>query len=186
VTDLPPPPPAPASRAIVFHVTNRASGARWVHTAGDDECAAFDVLRGGSPLAIVPTRVCGCSCAPAVPRATYRKLAPGETLEITWDGIAHAPSGLCVTGERFGCGAGEIVTMQTSIPYAATALHYDVVLHVESALPSSCSEQGDGSWTCGAEGIAAGTTCVRGLGKVTALLSLEGDAGSARLDFELQ
>jgi hypothetical protein len=186
LTDLPPPPPAPATRAIVFHVTNRASDARWVQTAGDDECAPFDVVRGGAALATLPTRVCGCSCAPRAPRATYRKLGPGETVDITWDGVAHAPHELCVTGERFGCGAGELTYMATSTPYAATAPHYDISIHVESSAPPGCSDQGDGSWTCGADGVAAGTTCVRGPGKVTALLSLAGDASTPKLDFELR
>lgn len=186
VTVLPPRGTGPAARPIVFHVTNHASDARWVQTEGDDACAPFDVLRGGAPVAIRPTRVCGCSCEPPESRATYRKLGPGDTLDITWDGIAQQPSALCVAGESFGCATGEVFFMPTSTPVVANALHYGITLHVESAAPAGCSEQGEGSWTCGGDGVTPGTQCVHGAGKVTMLLSLQEDAGSPRLDFELK
>lgn len=185
VTELPPAAPVKA-RAIAFHVINRSSQPRWVQIEGDEGCSPFDVLRGGAPIPIAPTRVCGCDCKAAEPRAAYKRLAPGETLDLSWDGIAQRQSLLCVTGKSFGCAEGQRLSMPTSTPYVANALHYDVALHVETAAPAGCSEQPDGSWLCGGDGIAPGTTCVHGAGKATALLSLEGDAGSAKLDFDLQ
>ena len=186
VTDMPAATPVTA-RAIPFHVTNRSSQARWVQTAGDEGCSPFDVLRGGAPIPITPTRVCGCDCKAAEPRAVvYKRLAPGEALDLSWDGIAQQQSLLCVTGEKFGCADGQVLSMPTSTPYVANALHYDIAIHVETAAPAGCTEQPDGSWQCGGEGIAPGTTCVHGLGKMSALLSLDADAGSPKLDFDLQ
>ena len=187
VTEVPAPAPAvaPAARAIVFHVTNRSKQFRWVQTAGDDGCSPFDVLRGGAPLAVVAPHACGCDCKAPEPRTAYRRLGPGDTLDLSWNGLAQQITYVCVTGKTFGCADGQVASLPTSTPFAAAALHYDVALHVETSAPAGCDEQSDGTWPCGAKGIAEGAGCAHGLGNVKAQLTLDADAGSAKLDFPL-
>jgi hypothetical protein len=122
-------------RAITFHVTNDSGQTRWVQTTADDGCAAFDIVRGGAPFALAAPFTCGCQCTAPAPRVGFARLAPGEAVDLHWDGLVYQLSSACVTGPAFGCLDNEYREIPTATAFAARPTRYDGVLHVESIEP---------------------------------------------------
>lgn len=122
-------------RAITFHVTNDSGQTRWVQTAADEGCAPFDVVRGGAAFVLAEPAVCGCSCAAPAPRIAFARLAPGEAVDLQWDGLVYQNTATCVTGPAFGCADNESREIATATGSAALPSRYDGVVHVESVEP---------------------------------------------------
>jgi hypothetical protein len=158
------PPPGTLVRAITFHVTNDSGQPRWVQTGADDGCSTFDLVRGGAPFTLVPPAACGCECKAPEPRTSYTRLAPGESVDLPWNGLVYQLRQTCVTGAAFGCAEGETREILTATASPAPVTRYDGVLHVESIEPPGCSAQsGSALFACGAEGAVPGQ-CAHGTG----------------------
>jgi len=163
-------------RAISFHVTNDSDQPRWVQTTADEGCSTFDLVRGGAPFVVVPPAPCGCECKAPEPRTSYTRLAPGESVDVHWDGLVYLLAGTCVTGAAFGCPQGVSREVLTGSASAALATRYDGVVHVESIEPPGCTAQAASAVvTCGAEG-AVPDRCAHGVGEVRFSFVLGSDA----------
>jgi hypothetical protein len=173
-------------RAIAIHVTNDSGGPRWVQTGGDEGCAIFDVLRGGSPLALVPPALCGCDCQSPQLHATYTRLAPGESVDLHWDGVQYQLTLVCVTGTANGCPNGETKETIAASGLASPPTNYTGVLHVESIEPPGCAPR-DGSpiWACDAKG-AVPSECAHGTGQARFPLALTNGAASSTIPVSLK
>jgi hypothetical protein len=172
--------------AITFHVTNDSGQPRWVQTTADDGCSTFDLLRGGAPFPLAEPAVCGCDCKAPEPRTSYTRLAPGESVDLHWDGLVYRLLTTCVTGAVFGCAEGVTREILTATASAAPAARYDGVLHVESIEPPGCTAQPSSVVeTCGAEGAVPGR-CAHGTGEARFSLVLTGDAAPAPIPVSLK
>jgi len=180
------PPPGTVVRAVSFHVTNDSGQPRWVQTSADDGCSTFDLVRGGAPFAVVPPAACGCDCKAPEPRTSYTRLAPGESLDLRWDGLVYQVGGTCVGGAAFGCKDGETREVLTASASAALSTRYVGVLHVESVEPPGCIAQPASMIVaCGAEGAVPGR-CAHGTGEARFDFLLGSDAAPESIPVSLK
>jgi hypothetical protein len=157
-------------------VTNDSGQTRWVQTTADDGCATFDLVRGGAPFTLAAPAACGCECNAPAPRTSYTRLAPGESVDLRWDGLVYQLGSTCVTGAAFGCADGVSREVLTATASAAPSTRYDGVLHVESIAPPGCTAQTSSNVEiCGGAGAVAGR-CAHGTGEARFPLLLTSDA----------
>lgn len=167
----------PASGASVqtvrVIVTNREAEPRWVVTAQwpygftfPAPCTPFGIERDAdanapAPVPIAPGWQCGCECAErSGPSYVMKRLAPGESVTLTWD--ARVVEQRACTWD---CSALGWSPTMASLPGTQTWLvpadagAYDVVLDVETTLPTDCRLDANDATTaeCGVGYVPYGT-----------------------------
>lgn len=141
-----PPVAESSSQDVTFTLSNPGTEPVWVPTAGF-YCDTWEITGVTRNLGWD----CGCECPnPGTPHVMeLEQVAPGETLEITWDARQLARYTEPLDCSDWGGGTS---CVPSGVRQPAEAGDYTFVVGALSSLPSDCTDNGDGTAGCISQG----------------------------------